>query len=112
MRPPGPQFLNDLDLEDSSDPDPPSPAVHKLRTKLPPMARRSPVRVPVSYLTTMLPYCEHTAPMAAAAAALIRQPVPIGFLDRDAIASLDNFRVTHSVHLSTNRSSLLAFRWP
>jgi hypothetical protein len=55
------------------------------------MAPWPPVRVPVSEHTTMLPYREHAAPIAAAAAATIRQPVPIGFPDRDAIASFEFF---------------------
>jgi hypothetical protein len=92
-RPPGPQFLYDLGVEDSSDTDPPSPTVSSLPplAPQPPMASCSPVPVPVSALTTMLPYREHAAPAltATAAAATIRQPVITDFPDRDAIASLE-----------------------
>jgi hypothetical protein len=43
--------------------------------------------VPVSALTTPLPYREHAIPLAAAAT--IRQPAITGFRDRDAIAPLE-----------------------
>jgi hypothetical protein len=88
-RPPGPKFLFDLGLEDSSDPAPPPTVTPALSppAPLPPTAPCSPVPVPISALTTMLLYREHAAPMTAADAML--QPVLTGFPDRDAIASLE-----------------------
>lgn len=88
-RPPGPQFLYDLGIEDLSDLTPPPPDVPHLtpHAPLPPMAPNTPITVPVSALTTALPYREHAAPRAAAAT--VRQPVITSLPDRDAIASLE-----------------------